>query len=234
LAAARSALLDSLALVAVVLLARRFSGALVQPLGGGSLIAVAILGGVAAAIVRLTERQSFLHSAFRIPHSAFLFALPGLAAVLLLAAVTVSGSPVLGVLASWFLLVAAEGATWLLVLRKPVTRGAVVEADESVEFPPGLVQQVTRVLDDGVETVHAVLRAQIEAGDRQAIVHVAFCPPLAMTPELTAHAIDSEAEVKITQAESFGARLEVRLPAEACAEQAVLVELLGSVKVRSA
>lgn len=65
--------------------------------------------------------------------------------------------------------------------------------------------------------------------DRLAIIHLAFCPPLAERPELTAHALDmDEADVRITQAETFGARLEVRLPAVAQAERSFLIEVLGS------
>src|SRR5262249_25283923 len=111
-------------------------------------------------------------------------------------------------------------------------------ADEESEMPAGLVQQVTRVRDANCESIHALVRAEIPAGDRLAVFHLAFCPPLARSPELTAHAMESGdelaaqgVEVRITQAELFGARIEVRVPYSVDQPQCVLGEVLGSVTV---
>ena len=105
-----------------------------------------------------------------------------------------------------------------------------LEGDEP-EIPAGLIQQLTRVREDDHESIHALVQAKIHANDRQAILHLAFCPPLADKPELTAHALDcDDADVRITQAETFGTRLEVRLPAVSGSEHNLVVEILGSVK----
>lgn len=105
-----------------------------------------------------------------------------------------------------------------------------IEADEP-EIPVGLIQQLTRVREGDHESIHALVQAKIPANDRQAILHLAFCPPLADKPELTAHALDcDDADVRITQAETFGTRLEVRLPVVSGNGHNVVVEILGSVK----
>lgn len=80
------------------------------------------------------------------------------------------------------------------------------------------VQQVFRVRDaDGQEVVYAAVRADFLAGQRHAIVHVGFCPPLAATPLVEAAACQwPDARVRVTQALPHGVRLDVRLgePAE--------------------
>jgi hypothetical protein len=61
------------------------------------------------------------------------------------------------------------------------------------------------------------------------VLHLAFCPPLEGAPQLTAHALDADdAEVRITTAESYGLRLEVRLSKNVMQPRRVLVEVLGS------
>ena len=99
------------------------------------------------------------------------------------------------------------------------------------EVPVGLIQQVTRVVEDGRESIHALSKAEIAADDRLAVVHIAFCPPLTDPPELSAHALDcDDAEIRITQAESFGARIEVRLATISQTPRSLLIEVLGSAK----
>jgi len=99
------------------------------------------------------------------------------------------------------------------------------------EILHGLVQQLTRVVEDGRESIHALVNAEVTAHDRLAVIHVAVCPPLAERPELSAHALDcDEAEIRLTQVEPFGARLEVRLPFVSDAARSVVVEILGSSK----
>ena len=79
------------------------------------------------------------------------------------------------------------------------------------------------------KSLHALVRAACEPGDRVAVVHLAFCPPLAHPPKLTAHVLDdSGAEAGITLAQPYGARIELRLPQPATAGQTVLVEVVGT------
>lgn len=80
------------------------------------------------------------------------------------------------------------------------------------------IQQVFRVRDaDGQEVVYAAVRADFLAGQRNAIVHVGFCPPLPATPHVEAAACHwPDVRVRVTQALPHGVRLDVRLgePAE--------------------
>ena len=113
--------------------------------------------------------------------------------------------------------------------RKPKRKSdPAASGEESEEVSPDLLQQFTRLrTEDGGESIHALVRAHVPAGERLAVVHLALCPPLETTPKLTAHTIDSEAEVKITQAETYGLRLEVRLPDTDTEPRQIVVEVLG-------
>jgi hypothetical protein len=238
---------------------RRIAGALVQPPSAIGLVIAAVGLAVAATLLRrvwpVRSRGSEPTRGRSAPPSAtdvdLPFAFPGIAAILMLAALTLPGTSVVGVIAAWLVLFGCEAASWLWHRRMAVveierTRPLLVEspearsidADEEPAIPAGLVQQVTRVREADRESIHALVRAEIPAGDRLAAVHLAFCPPLANSPKLTAHAMETgddsivqSTEVRITQAESFGARIEVRLPRAVDQPQCVLVEVLGSVTV---
>ena len=77
-----------------------------------------------------------------------------------------------------------------------------------------IVQQLYRVRnEDGSELIYGTLRADFQTGQRTAVLHVGFCPPLPYLPEIEAEALPgSEARLKIVQALAHGARLNVRLP----------------------
>lgn len=76
-----------------------------------------------------------------------------------------------------------------------------------------IVQQLYRVRDDsGQEVIYGTLRADFHKGQRTAVLHVGFCPPLSYLPEIEADALPSEsARLKIVQALAHGARLDVKL-----------------------
>lgn len=265
--AAAQALLSLLIALAMVMVLRRLSGAFVQPPSALTLVFVAItlvavaaaarvmlLGSVGRTVyfvlstqnsVRITRHRA--HAISTVSPSVkstdrLIFILPGLAAVVLLAALTMIGTPPLAIAFAWFVLIGTEGLSWLAACgpapacrtgepRAVSNRIAIEESTDEpeTELPAGLVQQLTRVRDNGRESIHAVLLAEIPPGDRQTAIHLAFCPPLDQKPELTAHALDADdADVRITQAETFGARIELRLPAVAAKRRTALVELLGS------
>jgi hypothetical protein len=185
-------------------------------------------------------------------YAGLAFAVPGLAALVLLTAITLPGTPAAAVIVAWFILVAAEAAAWCqtgwashLLERVSLERGsrpvlvqsagaaprALLLANEPIEpeLPPGLVQQITRIREDGVESLHAVFLAEVPAGERLTVGHLAFCPPLDSLPELEAHALDADgAEVRIALAETFGARFEIRLAQVAAMPRQVLIEAIGT------
>ncbi len=238
--------------LALLLLVRRISGAFQQPLSGVAIVTLAVLAELTTASYRClwTGRdctsQQYLVLSTKYPVLRNLplnFLLPSLVVVIGLVSLTIPGTPLLGLFLAWLIVVAGEAVQWQIHLRPmwqqvqphstiPTHLDSPLEDETEpaeTEIPPGLIQQVTRVLEDGRESFHAIVKAEVAVNDRLAIIHLAFCPPLAERPELTAHALDmDEADVRITQAETFGARLEVRLPAVAQAERSFLIEVLGS------
>lgn len=82
-----------------------------------------------------------------------------------------------------------------------------------------LVQRLFRLRDDhGRETIYGTLRADFQPGQRTAVVHIGFCPPLDYLPEIEAEPLEGfeDAKIKIVQSLAHGARLDIRLaePAE--------------------
>ena len=100
--------------------------------------------------------------------------------------------------------------------------------DETELLPPNLVQQVTRLVEEEGERVQALARVPIEAGDSLGVLHLAFGPPLAGHPHLAACVVDEpRATARVTDAETYGARVEVRLPQAAPQSRTVWVEVHG-------
>jgi len=82
-----------------------------------------------------------------------------------------------------------------------------------------IVQQLFRLQDEqGHDVIYGTVRADFIAGQRTAVVHVGFCPPLTYLPEIEAEALpslllqDSQAKIKVVQALAHGTRLDIRLP----------------------
>jgi hypothetical protein len=235
--------------LALFLLLRRFSGALARPLPGAGLIAASAT--IATIVAGL--RQQVLSTQYLVLSMDYLVARPrhkqlslgglGGVAVLLLYVLTLPGTPSWAIAIAWLVLISAEIAYWrsplqdyLRLRRAPSpTQPTTTQSETEDELPAGLVQRLTRVREDDRESIHALLPTEIPSGDRLSVVHLAFCPPLDAVPELTAHSLgNEEAEVRITQAESFGVRIEVRLPQPADVVRTVLVEILGSAICRPA
>ena len=233
--------------LALLLLVRRLSGAFLQPLSG-----LAVVGAATVLVVATAGWRWFsLSTQYPVPstqwHARLAPAIfwipkvvPGIASFVALASLTIPGTAAWGLGLAWLVLIAGETCQWLVQFRPILTRTswtrlATAPAElpvtiEEPEIPAGLVQQVTRIVDGELESIHSVMRAEVVANDRLAVIHLAFCPPLAARPELTAHALDAkEAEVRITQAEAFGARIEIRLPQVEEFSRSVLIEVLGSV-----
>ena len=59
---------------------------------------------------------------------------------------------------------------------------------------------------------HGTVVAEFAPGERTTIVHVAFCPPFELLPQVEAEIADGpDASVQVTQVLHHGARLDVRL-----------------------
>ncbi|MCG8451096.1 MAG: hypothetical protein MI725_16125 [Pirellulales bacterium] len=91
-----------------------------------------------------------------------------------------------------------------------------IETSDRAEHE-AIVQQLFRVRDDHAhEVIYGTLRADFQTGQRTAVVHVGFCPPLEYLPEIEAESLPGQpTRIKVVQALSHGVRLDVRLPTEA-------------------
>ena len=80
-----------------------------------------------------------------------------------------------------------------------------------------MIQQLFRVREEGgQEAVYGTLRAEFQPGQRTAVIHVGFCPPLAYLPEIEAESLPGlPTRIKVVQALAHGVRLDVRLTAPA-------------------
>ena len=95
-----------------------------------------------------------------------------------------------------------------------------------------IVQQIFREQDEqGHDIIYGTVRADFVAGQRTAVVHVGFCPPLAYLPEIEAEALpdpllqDSLPKIKVVQALAHGTRLDIRLPAVALDDGQLWIDL---------
>lgn len=95
-------------------------------------------------------------------------------------------------------------------------------------LPTGnMVQQLYRLQDEqGCEVIYGTVRADFVAGQRTAVVHVGFCPPLSYLPEIEAEALPGlTAKVKVVQAMAHGTRLDVRLSAPASSDCQLWIDM---------
>jgi len=219
-----------LAATASLFLIRRLSGAFVEPLGGLQLLAATAILILMTALIQ-----------FAAPRDRLALIVPAIAAAVGLTSLTLPGTQPWSVWLSWFALVMFQSAVLFVRLkqpwlkRPPAARSPTIDGPAEESISDQLVQQLTRERTaTGGESIHALVRVTCPPGDRLAVVHLAFCPPLEATPRLAAHVLDdSGAEVKITLAQTYGTRIEVRLPRAASNGSTVLLEVVGEATPRA-
>jgi hypothetical protein len=104
-------------------------------------------------------------------------------------------------------------------------------ASEPTRLPSEeIVQHLYRVRnDDGSELIYGTLRADFQSGQRTAVLHIGFCPPLPYLPDIEAEALPgSEARLKIVQALAHGARFNVRLPSTPAEDCHVWIDMAAT------
>lgn len=235
------------ALSAAVLLERRLSGALVQPLPLGLLVCVAV---IAAAVTFATT--SLLD---RFSSGAFCTAARWLVAVslpLFAVALCLPQSPMIGLIVLWLAVVGAEVQLWRhggressrLALRLPamklrgetVVDGRVVGGDAGVIAPESATQKLAfRRADDGAVTVEGLLRVDFAAGERTVNAHVAFCPAFLAPPQVDVE-LTSGPDCAVRQALvlPWGVRFELKLAEPGAAASVVMFEFLAREREPSA
>ncbi len=229
--------------VVLLLLARRIAGALVHPLAGFALIGVGGLGLLVTLGWRLGwQARGQRASPFELIAPVF----PGIALFTLLSVLSLPGTANWALMLTWLAFLTGEAAWWWaayssqrprVVNRSIPANGPQAAsfsalrddtADQEGSLPQAVFQQITRSREGEQEHIAVMLRIPFAAGQRTAVTHVAFCPPLEKIPVLAVEVADGpEATVAITNPQTFGTRLEVRLaePAEDACE--VVVEISG-------
>jgi hypothetical protein len=105
--------------------------------------------------------------------------------------------------------------------------GAISDSLTAPIWPAkGVTQQLTRsTTARGGDMLCGALRLDLAAGQRTGNLHVAFCPPFAGTPEITAVQVDGpEARIKIAQLLPYGVRMDVKLIAPSDEPAGVIVQ----------
>lgn len=100
------------------------------------------------------------------------------------------------------------------------------EEDEELEsLPAEVTQQWTRLrVGDEGELVFGLVRAAFGAGERSQNLHLSFCPPLEGPPMMTVEQVAGPTvTIKPALAESYGARLELKLAAKPAQAETVVV-----------
>lgn len=205
---------------ALFLLARRWADALTAPLSFTAILAVAVAATATAEALERSNRQSERFSANWLVR----LALPILAL-----AISLPGSSVLGLLVLWLIVVGEELRLWRAkvpsqtshpshrLLRGSTTsiddRSALADLSPAIaRHDPNTTQHISyRNADEGSAVVEGWLRADFAAGQRTAIVHVAFCPPFSGVPQVETEPLEGPAcEVRPTLVLPWGVRWELR------------------------
>lgn len=214
-----------LVLAAALLAARRMAGGFECPPDGAALILTAAVAALAALLARMFwrgggtgEQWSALDPLLRWGPPAALLAL-GLT-------LTLPRVEPAALIVFWAVLLgeefwSARGSPRLVwkrgktpaaprTPRDGAARAALPEAARA--NAEDVLLRITRVRDRaGNEVLRGAARAEFQAGQRAAALHLAFCPPFAQTPELEAFQTEGpETRIKIGQLLPYGARLDLR------------------------
>jgi hypothetical protein len=105
--------------------------------------------------------------------------------------------------------------------------------EEVVEADPSTLQWMTRKLRaDGAESVDGSVRIYFGPGERFAVAHISFIPPLSDRPHAECQLlVDFNGRVRIGVALAFGLRIEARRPEPAT--QAISIDVGFSAQVRA-
>jgi hypothetical protein len=222
-------LVVALAIAALVLAARRAAGGLSEPLPSISIISTGLIAAIAAAGSRRLAGSPNRAAA------ALVRWLPGLALVALAIAISLPGSSPAGLAFLWIAIVVEEIWTWRQ--SRAIRAAMLPTARRSSSTPPDapplhdlkpaqpsppnmqppaptsdVVQQLVRTRSAaGLDRMQGWLKTEFEPTERNATLHVAFCPPFDETPRLTVLQVSGPAaRVKPVQLLPYGVRLEVK------------------------
>jgi hypothetical protein len=227
---------------AAIVASRAYAGAFRSPLPSVAMLTAGLLVGLAGVVIRLgwflpqgDERIGRLDHAVM---TLTTLAVASLCGVLSLP----HGTPIAAAVFLRLLFVAEEGWAWFwffwkwrrpapqpsktfrvdsahpatsrhIVPSEPVCAAADLVEPLNTAPPAEVTQQLTRSrAADGTEELFGWLRTPFAPGQRTASIHVAFCPPLAVTPEVEVEQIEGpDARIKTAQLLPYGARFDLKL-----------------------
>ena len=225
---------------AAVVMARGMAGALQTPLQPTTLLTVGVLTAAAGMVVRLGWLVPLGVNRIR-RLDITVMAITAFAVAALCGGVcSPRSTPSEFALLVRVVMVVEEGWAWLWFFGKWRRNGSsrangpsqspvceIKTPDPFIASPAAEVtQQFTRSeTADGVEELCGWLRLPFASGQRTGSVHVAFCPPLRVTPELRVEQIEGpEARIKMAQVLPYGARFDLKLAAAVEEPTAVLLQ----------
>jgi hypothetical protein len=119
-----------------------------------------------------------------------------------------------GLIACGGLLIAAAGLVSLWGVKEEVCetasdrRGDMAQGMSTLE---GATQWQKRLIVDGREMIEGEVSVDFAAGQKEAVVHLSFCPPLASSPEIHAEdGLGGDVEIRAEASHPYGARLILR------------------------
>jgi hypothetical protein len=235
-----------LAVGGLLIVERRASGALVEPLPAG------VLAGWAAflSLAALAFRRIFPLKAPCGRRAAYVFWAATSGVLMLWATGLSAAGDRTGLVGLWGLMVLEEGWSWARFGRNlPTARelapgrrfsapassaeptsSLVIDRELDEELDEKLDEAVwqqfeRRVREDGTQAIAGWVRADVAARARHATAHVAICPPFDRAPECFAEQMAGpSAQIKIAQVLAHGVRFEIKLDEPADEPARVLVE----------
>lgn len=106
---------------------------------------------------------------------------------------------------------------------EPIADDEQEVADEST------TQWMTRRKEADGESIEGTVRVEFASGQREAVLHVTFCPPLSAVPEVEFECVDGEDwQIKPEAALPYGLRIQVRRSTAVTPEQTGLIAYLAT------
>lgn len=217
----------------VLLGVRRLTGGLATPLSPAALLFATIIAvSMTVSAREVVGRLDLASLGIASPVSAMCLLGAGVVGLLLFAvSLSIPGTNPAALVGMWGLVLAwvalsivAEARRWKRgrvprSMQRPVRPALPAMPLETSEDPDieessdEVFQQMQRgVTEDGHDFCHGWVRARFEPRQRVASIHLAFCPPMAIVPEMHIDQVAGpEAKIKIAQLLPYGARLELRL-----------------------
>lgn len=210
-------LLATLTLVALLLIARRFAGALLVPLD----FLPALAAGLLIAAGTWTLRRVAAASE---PDLQRWLLLITIITWVLVIAITLARMNPLAVFALWLPVITAEAA-WRVLPHNPLPlSSAPLHLRPSLPADQNVVQQFTRTRREDGELIRGVAQLRFATGEQTAALHLAFSPPLAADPQVEVKVIDAGTiTLRMTESRTYGVRIEGRRRREETAQPLTLL-----------